>query len=129
MAMKQRDGFTLLSVMVAMVLLSIGVMALAKTQFMVAAVTNQQSQKEQALQLASAYLEEVRSRDPWGLATEALATIDSTGAVNSAGKFTRAMTVADVGSQLESIQLTVTPKFGVHTRSVVINTFIFKVAR
>lgn len=127
--MKQREGFTLISVMVAVVLLSIGVMSLAKTQFMIAKVTNRQNQREQALELASEYLEEVRARDPWGLTNEATAAIDSTGAVNSAGKFTRTMTVADQGTQLESVRLVVRPRYGVSMDSVVINTMIFKVSR
>jgi type IV pilus assembly protein PilV len=124
--MKQRKGFTLISVIIAMVLLSVGIMALANSMFFVAKVTRTEIQRTQALQLASQYIEEVRARDPWTLATEAPALIDSTGALNAQGTFTRGMVVSDEGLQLLRVVLTVTPRNNVHP--IKLTTLIFKVA-
>jgi type IV pilus assembly protein PilV len=122
----RRAGFTLVSVMVAIVLLSVGIMALARTQFMVVRVTRQENSRSQALQLATMYLEEVRARDAWSLANEGPSTIDSTGAINVNGVFTRQLTVSQLGTQLLRVQLSVTPRMANPVR---IETMIFRVSQ
>ncbi len=121
-----RQGFTLISVMVALVLLSVGIMALARTQFMVVRVTRQENARSQALQLATMYLEEVRARDAWSLSSEGPSTIDSTGVVNASGTFTRQLTVTPMGSQLLRVQLAITPR---RASPVRIETMIFRVSQ
>jgi type IV pilus modification protein PilV len=123
---RSRQGFSLISVMVALVLLSVGIMALARTQFMVVRVTRQESARSQALQLATAYLEEVRARDAWSLASEAPATIDSTGALAANGPFTRELTVTPMGTQLLRVQLSVTPRLA---SPIQFETMIFRVSQ
>lgn len=120
-----RQGFTLISVIIALVLLSVGIMAMANSMFYVTQRTRIEIQRTQALELASQYLEEVRARDPWTLVSEASAIIDSTGAVNAQGTFTRLLTVSDMGVQLLRVVLVVTPRN--NDRPIRLTTMIFKV--
>jgi type IV pilus assembly protein PilV len=131
MAMKQREGFTLVSVIVAVMLLSVGIMALANAQFYAVRRASLENQKTLAIQLLSAYAEEIRSRDPWTLANEGPVTIDSTGAVNAQGKFVRRLVVSDEAAQLLRAQLWVVPiranAAAARGDTVRLETMIFKV--
>ncbi len=84
-----RAGFALLSIMVAIVLIATGVMAIAA-----ASTTRQRQQtisgaRTGALNVARAYSEVLRGRDPWTLTTETAVRVDATGAPASNGEFTR----------------------------------------
>jgi Tfp pilus assembly protein PilV len=111
--MKQRDGFTLISVIVAITLLSVGVMAMANSMFYITKVTRLENQRTQALQLASLHMEDLRARNPWTLASETSTVVDSTGAANANGQFTR------------SVAVTITPRNS--DRPIRLTTLIFKV--
>ena len=123
---QNRKGFTLISVIIAIVLLSVGIMAMANTMYWATKRTRMEIQRTQALELASQYIEEVRARDPWTLANEAATIIDSTGAANAQGTFTRQMTVTDEGSQLVRVVLVLTPRN--NDRPIRLTTLIFKVS-
>lgn len=122
--MKQREGFTLISVLVAVVLLSTGIMALARSMWFVANVTRTENQRTQALELATQYMEELRERDPWGLTNEGPTTIDTLGVANAQGTFTRQVIVTNEGTQLMRVVLKVTPR---NSRPLFLTTMIFKV--
>ena len=123
MNVSRRDGFTLISVIIAITLLSVGVMALAGAQYTAVRQTRLELQRTQAIQLVSAYAEEIRARNPWTLTNEGPVSIDSTGAVNAAGRYTRRVVVTDEGSQLLRAVITVQPR---NAKVVRIETLIFK---
>lgn len=89
-----RAGFTLVSVIIAMVLLNVGVLALAGAMQVSMRVVNTENTRNTALQLARSYLEQVRGRNPDLLTTEPTTRIDETGAVNVNGRYQRTLTVA-----------------------------------
>jgi Tfp pilus assembly protein PilV len=122
----RRDGFTLISVMVAITLLSVGVLALASAQFTAVRQARIELQRTQAIQLVSAYAEEIRARNPWTLTNEGPIAIDSTGAVNAQGTFTRRVVVTEEGTQLMRAVITVQPRA---SKAVKIETLIFKVGQ
>jgi Tfp pilus assembly protein PilV len=122
----QRTGFTLISVLFALTLLSIGIMALARLQFTITRVAREESSRTTALQLAASYLEEVRARDPWSLANEGPHPVDSTGIVNAGGTFTRQLIVGSINPQLLRVRVAVTPT---QARPVTLETMIFRAAR
>lgn len=105
--MKREAGFTLVSILVAVVLLSIGVMAVASTTGAVVAAHTKASTKTVALSIARGYLEEVRSREPADLTTESAVQVDEAGTPSGTGMFTRSMTVADVARNLKEVRVTV----------------------
>jgi len=105
--MKRETGFTLISVLIAVVLLSIGVMAVAGTTGAVVAAHTKASTKTVALSIARSYLEEVRGREPVDLTTEGAVQVDETGAPSGTGIFTRSMIVTDVARNLKEVRVTV----------------------
>jgi type IV pilus assembly protein PilV len=124
--MKPRDGFTLISVLVAVMLLSVGIMALAGSQLYAVRTARIESARTQTIQLLSAYAEEVRARDPWSLADEGPTAVDETGTPNGAGNFRRLLQVSDEGTQLLRARLSMWTLQGDTVR---IETLIFKVVQ
>ena len=98
---RSRGGFTLISVMVALVMLSVGLLALAKVQSSLVKTQRDTNLRAVALTVARSYVEDIRSRDPWTLASEAPVKVDLQGRVAAAGPLTRSTTVtADAGNLL-----------------------------
>ena len=101
-------GFGLISVMVAIVLLSIGVMSVS--QVLTQSVTMQTivAMRTTGLDIARSYMEEVKGRDPLTLASEAVVRVNDQGEADSSGDFTRELTVASVSLHLDEITVIVT---------------------
>jgi Tfp pilus assembly protein PilV len=103
-----RPGFALLSLMVAVVLLATGVMAIGAANTARLRSQTQSTARSAGLNVARSYLENVRGRDPWGLASEAAQTVDGEGNVTPSGEFTRQMTVTVNQTNLVTIHIVVT---------------------
>lgn len=104
----QRPGFALLSLMVAVVLLATGVMAIGAANTARLRSQTSSTARSAGLNVARTYLENVRGRDPWGLATEPAARVDGTGAVSPNGEFHRVLNVTVLQPNLLAIEVTVT---------------------
>ncbi len=107
-ARAQRPGFALLSLMVAVVLLATGVMAIGAANTARLRSQTSSTARSAGLNVARTYLENVRGRDPWSLATEAAQQVDGTGAVTPSGEFTRRLTVTVLQTNLLAIEVRVT---------------------
>lgn len=103
---RARQGFTMISVLVAVTLLTIGLLALTRTQVAIVSTQANESWRTAGLAAARAYMEEVRARDPWGLTSEGAVTLDATGNVG-AGPLTRTLDVADQGGNLLRVRVRV----------------------
>ncbi|HEY7481798.1 MAG TPA: prepilin-type N-terminal cleavage/methylation domain-containing protein [Gemmatimonadales bacterium] len=88
-ARRARRGFTLISVLIAVVMLSVGLLALAKVQTSIVRTQRETALRSVALSVARSYVEEIRSRDPWTLASEAPVQVDLRGQVAVGGPLTR----------------------------------------
>jgi type II secretory pathway pseudopilin PulG len=119
-----RRGFTLLSMLVALVLLSVGVMALAQANAATVKVGAQSANRGLALAVARGYLEEVRSRDPWTLETESPQRVGSNGEPNSLGPYTRSMTVTELRTNLIQVQIAV--EYPNPTSPVSVDTYLYR---
>lgn len=99
-AQRQAEGgFTLISVMIALVMLTVGLMALAKVQTSLVRTQRDTALREIALSVARSYTEELRSRDPWTLVTEAPVNVNLRGQLSAAGPLTRTTSVVvDAGN-------------------------------
>jgi type IV pilus assembly protein PilV len=104
---RARAGFSLISIMVAIVLLGTGAMAIAAAN--AASVRAQASAAAKTTSLASAraYLEEVRSRDPWTLDNETATSVNEDGRPDPDGAYTRSMTVTQVRTNLIKVDVAV----------------------
>lgn len=101
-------GFTLVSVMIAVCLLSLGLMALAKAQGVLARSETDTANRSSALAIAQGYTEVVRSRDPATLVSETATLVDANGTVNLGGKYSRSTTVSSDAPNLLRVIVTVT---------------------
>ena len=104
-----RAGYTLVSVIVALVLLLVGIAALSYTQMSAIRSQRGDAGRGQALALASGYMEELRSRDVATIASEATVNIDSLGNVDTNGKFQRRVIVTNDAANLLRVAVQVLP--------------------
>ncbi len=101
-------GMSLISVLVAIILLSIGVTAVS--QVLTQSVTMQTivAMRTTGLDIARSYMEEVKGRDPLTIASESAVQVNERGEVDSNGAFTRELTVVSVDLHLDEVVVIVT---------------------
>jgi Tfp pilus assembly protein PilE len=102
-----RGGFTLISVIVAVALLTIGVLALSRTTTSVTYAQTSATSRTIALSIARAHMERVRSRNPWTLVPEAPVRVDATGALDAEGEFLRSVDVFEEAPNLLRVTIEV----------------------
>ncbi len=101
-------GFGLISVLVAIVLLSVGVLSISQVLTQSVSMQTIMSIRTTALDLARAYMEDVKSRDPLTLVSEAAVRVNDKGVEDSNGIFTRELVVTSVALHLDEITVIVT---------------------
>lgn len=101
-------GMTLISVMVAMILLSVGVVSVSQVLTQSVAMQTIIASRTTALDVARAYMEEVKGRDPLTLATETAMPVGHDGTYSNTGPFTRELTVTAVDEHLVEATVIVT---------------------
>ncbi len=101
-------GFGLISVMVALILLSIGVLSVS--QVLTQSVTMQTivAMRTTGLDIARSYMEEVKGRDPLTLVSESPVQVNERGEEDSDGSYTREITVVSVDLHLDEVVVIVT---------------------
>ncbi len=104
---KRNDGFTIISVLVAIVMLSFGILALSRTGTMAMSAQNAAGLRTTALAIARAHMERVRSRPAIEVIAESPVQVDRRGAIASEGRFTRSVEVAIVRHNLKQIKVIV----------------------
>lgn len=104
---RARRGFTLVSMMVALVLLIVGVSALATANGSTVTLQTLAQNRTNAIAIARSYVEQVRTRDPWSVESEGAVRLDSDGMPNSAGAYTRTLTVRETRNNLIEVEVRV----------------------
>ena len=101
-------GMGLISVMVAIILLSIGVLSVS--QVLTQSVTMQTivAMRTTGLDIARSYMEEVKGRDPLTLVSESAVQVNERGEEDSEGFYTREITVNSVDLHLDEVVVIVT---------------------
>jgi len=123
--MQRETGFTLVSVMIAIVLISVGLLGMFGTQVGAYAMQTHANARTGAVEVARAYMEEIKARDPRtfaGLPTGE-EQVNEAGNLDSGGIFTRQVVVAPGGDHLK--QLTVTVDFPKATQPVKLVTLVY----
>ena len=105
---KRNDGFTIISVLVAIVMLSMGILALSRTGTMAMAAQNTAGLRTTALAIARTHMERVRSKPAIDVVSESAVQVDETGLVVSGGRYTRSVDVTDVRHNLKEVKVIVT---------------------
>ena len=119
-----RRGFTIVSMMVAMILLAVGLSSLAGANAQTITMQTLAQNRTSAIAIARAYLEQVRVRDPWTVATEPQVLLANDGTASASGAFTRTMTVTTTRNNLVLIVISVTFPRG--TKPVQLTTSLFR---
>jgi Tfp pilus assembly protein PilV len=119
-----RRGFTLISMLVALVLLTVGVMALAQANAATVKVGARSANRGVALSVGRAYLEELRSRDPWSLENESPIRVDANGTPISNGAYTRSVQATVLRTNL--LQLRVIVDYPNPTGPVTLETYLYR---
>jgi len=101
-------GFGLVSVIVAMILLSVGVLAVSSVLTQSVAMQTIASQRESALFIAQSAMEQIRAMDPPDVAAVAQVTVNEDGEPDADGVFTREVTVGSAGPNLIEVTVIVT---------------------
>jgi type IV pilus assembly protein PilV len=86
-------GFTLISVLLAVMMLTVGLVALARTQAILTAAESGVSNRSVALAVATGYLEQLRGVDPSTLASEGAVAVDADGQPAPNGPYQRSTVV------------------------------------
>ena len=102
-----RRGFTMVSMLVAMLLLAVGLMSLAGANAQTVTMQTMAQNRTSAIAIARAYMEEVRTRDPWSIESESAMTVNGEGQPASLGGFVRRLTVTETRQNLILLEVRV----------------------
>lgn len=105
--MKNENGFSLVSVLVAITMFSAGVLALSRTGAEVVRVHTQVSARSTAVGIARAHMEFLRAQDPTNIQSESAVTVNGEGQPDAGGHFTRTVNVQDLSQNLKEIRVLV----------------------
>jgi type IV pilus assembly protein PilV len=116
-------GFTLISVLLAIVMLSIGLVALARTQSGLLASQQNTENRDVATAIALSYMEDLRGRDPATLVSEPPLAVDAEGQPFPGGPFLRTTTVTPDNPNLLRVEVQVAYPRG--AQPIALTTLIF----
>jgi type IV pilus assembly protein PilV len=122
--MSKRAGFTLVSTLVAIILLAVGLTTLAGASSNTIKMQTLAQNRTNAIALARAYMETVRTRDPWTVVSESPVQLNADGTASSSGAFIRTLTVAVTRQDLLRIDVAVS--YPRATQPVTITTSFFR---
>jgi Tfp pilus assembly protein PilV len=123
--MKREAGFTLISVMIAVVMLMVGIVALSRTGTMVVRAHTVAAARTTALIIARGHMEWVRGVDPANLVSASPQTVNAEGVQDPNGQFVRSVKVEDAARNLKRIVVTVDyPRSNHHPVELVTLTFV-----
>lgn len=105
--MNGERGFTLISVLIALVLLSVGMTALSRTGATVVKAHTGAAARTTALSIARGHMETLRSRDPRTLQSEMAVKVNERGTVDIQGHYTRRVVVTKLDHNLVRVKLIV----------------------
>ena len=121
---RPRAGFTIISMLVAMILLGVGMMSLAAANAQTVTMQALAQNRTSAISLARGYLEQVRTRDPWSIQSESAVLLASDGTVSATGAFSRTLSVTVTRNNL--IQIVVNVVYPRGAQPVKLTTSLFR---
>jgi type II secretory pathway pseudopilin PulG len=121
---RARRGFSLVAMMVAMVLLVVGLMALAGANAQTVTLQTIAQNRTNAIAITRAYVEQIRTRDPWLVQSEPDVRLSADGVPESGGAYRRSVRVQPLRSNLLQVEVTVQYPRG--TQPVKLTTALFR---
>lgn len=115
-------GYSIIGVLVALTLLSVGVLSVSNVLTQSVAMQTVGSQRTQALYIAQTAMEGIRAMDPLTIAAVSEQTVDEAGRPDANGKYTREVTIFDPGRNLIGVNVIVTAP---GTEPIILTTWIY----
>ena len=101
------DGFGIVSVLVAIVLIAIGVVALSSSSAFMVSMQTDAAERTRASAIAVTYMEQVKTRSPAELISDGPLQVNETGEPDADGAFVRTLTVIPEPSTNDAVRATV----------------------
>jgi len=124
LARRNRRGFTIVSMLVAIILLAVGLTSLATASGNTIKMQTLAQNRTNAIAIARSFMEEVRTRDPWTLVSESGVPLNADGQAAATGAYVRAMDVAVTRQNL--LRINVTVSYPRSTQPVTLTTSFFR---
>ena len=121
---RPRRGFTVVSMLVAIILLAVGMTSLATANGSTIKIQTLAQNRTNAIAIARSFMEEVRTRDPWTLVSETGVTLNADGQAATTGAYVRTMEVVVTRQNLLRISVSVAYPRG--TQPVALTTSFFR---
>lgn len=122
------SGFGMVSVLVAVVLLSAGVVVMSSSSLFLSSLQTDAQVRSQASSVALAYMEEVKTRERSLLTSEDPVRVSQWGEVDENGPFVRQLEVVDDDTVPDAVEVTVWVRYNAgmgRLRSVEVVTVIY----
>ena len=110
--------------LMAIILLAVGLMALAGANAQTVTMQTLSQNRTNAIAIARAYMEQVRTRDPWSIVSESSVALNGDGQVSGSGAYVRTLTVTIIRQNL--IQIVVDVRYPRGTQPVQLTTSFFR---
>ena len=123
-AAPRRCGFTIVSLLMAIILLTVGLMSLAGANAQTVTMQTLSQNRTSAIAIARAYMEQVRTRDPWSIVSENAVALNSDGQASGSGAYVRTLTVTTIRQNL--IKIVVDVQYPRGTQPVQLTTSFFR---
>lgn len=102
-----REGFGLVSVLVAIILVAVAVVAISMSSAYMTALQTDAAQRATAAAIATAYMESVKIEPPGEIASEGATRVDETGSPRADGAYVRSLMVEDDPKIADAVRATV----------------------
>lgn len=119
-----RSGFTVIAMLVALVLLAVGLMSIARASAQTVSMQNLAQNRTNAIAVGRGYLEQIRTRDPWTVASETAVKVNAEGVVSATGFYKRRVEVTVTRQNLLKVDVFVEYPRG--TQPITLTTSFFR---
>jgi len=108
MGVRKDSGFSLIAVLVAIVLLSIGLLAISRASTQVLTMHTSAASRSAGLAVARTHMETLRSQDPATIVSQSEVVVNAEGQLDASGPFYRTVVVDSISHNLKAIRVRVT---------------------
>lgn len=115
-------GFSIVAVLVALILLSVGVLSVSNVLTQSVSMQTMGNQRTQALYIAQTVMEGIRGMEPVAITAVAQEQVDEAGQPDANGVYTREVTTFDAGRNLVGVNVIVTAP---RTEPITLTTWIY----
>lgn len=115
-------GFSIVAVLVALILLSIGVLSVSNVLTQSVSMHTMGNQRTQAMYIAQTTMEGIRGMDPLAISAVAAHQVNEAGQADANGIYTREVTLFDAGRHLQGVNVIISAP---RVETITLTTWIY----